>query len=98
MLDLNCSTSELENRIYFDPTTTTCKQRKACPSYLDGGYFTYDWECFNVCVQLKNFNVDFLFKNDEETLRILKQNNTMDSTDSDEEQSEEQSEECTCEE
>lgn len=70
ILELNCPASKLENRVYFDVKTKTCKTRRACSGYRGGTYFTYLWECHNVCEQLHNFNPE-LNKNDEETIRRL---------------------------
>lgn len=68
---MNCSASRIENRVYFDHIAGKCKQRRACDFYGNGAYFTYDWECQNVCEHLRKMNLDDFTRNDEDNLRIL---------------------------
>lgn len=82
-LDLDCPASKMANRVYFDHITGRCKQRRACNKYGNGDYFTYDWECQNVCEHIRKMDLNEFTKNDEDNLKVLikeLQNRTVDSS------------------
>lgn len=80
---MDCPASKMANRVYFDHITGRCKQRRACNKYGNGDYFTYDWECQNVCEHIRKMDLNEFTKNDEDNLKVLikeLQNRTVDSS------------------